>query len=61
MTFSQAKGIFGFENTSNIGQIGFPAVQAAPALPDTFPHMFGDNKARRQQRVVGLYAVCHAW
>ena len=24
--------------------VSFPAVQAAPALPDTFPHIFGENQ-----------------
>lgn len=28
----------------NIGKIAFPAVQAAPSFPDTFPHMFGTRK-----------------
>ena len=44
VTFNQAKGIFGFTGDSNIGQIGFPPVQAAPSFPDCFPHMFGMNK-----------------
>ncbi len=33
MTYSQARGIFGFNGESSIGQVGFPAVQVwAPAL-----------------------------
>jgi len=28
VTFSQARGIFGFTGESSIGQVGFPAVQA---------------------------------
>ncbi|KAI3424193.1 hypothetical protein D9Q98_009549 [Chlorella vulgaris] len=41
---NQVRGIFGFTQEDNIGKIAFPAVQAAPAFPDTFPHMFGDRK-----------------
>jgi len=47
VTFSQVRGIFGFENDANIGKIMFPAIQAAPAFADTFPHMFGTNKKIR--------------
>ena len=44
VTFNAARGIFGFSGESNIGQIGFPPTQAAPAFPDCFPHMFGAEK-----------------
>ena len=44
ITFNQVKGIFGFGDSTNIGMVSFPAVQAAPALPDTFPHIFGENQ-----------------
>ncbi|CAG9464959.1 unnamed protein product [Pedinophyceae sp. YPF-701] len=47
VTFNQTRGIFGFAGETNIGKIMFPAIQAAPALPDTFPHMFGSNKRVR--------------
>ena len=46
-TFNQARGIFGFVGDSSIGQIGFPPIQAAPAFPDSFPHMFGPGKKLR--------------
>eukprot|EP00615_Pteridomonas_danica_P006233 CAMPEP_0114359162 /NCGR_PEP_ID=MMETSP0101-20121206/22809_1 /TAXON_ID=38822 ORGANISM="Pteridomonas danica, Strain PT" /NCGR_SAMPLE_ID=MMETSP0101 /ASSEMBLY_ACC=CAM_ASM_000211 /LENGTH=691 /DNA_ID=CAMNT_0001502565 /DNA_START=46 /DNA_END=2118 /DNA_ORIENTATION=+ len=36
ITYSQAKGCFGFEGGSNIGQSAFPAIQAAPSFPSTF-------------------------
>ncbi|MBO5669268.1 MAG: tryptophan--tRNA ligase, partial [Candidatus Methanomethylophilaceae archaeon] len=35
ITFSTAKAIFGFENSTNIGQIFFTAIQAAPAFLGT--------------------------
>lgn len=40
-TYNQAKGIFGFTDSDNIGKHGFPAVQAAPAFSSSFPHIFG--------------------
>jgi len=43
VTFNQARGIFGFEGTQNIGQIGFPAIQAAPSFSSSFPAIFGDR------------------
>ena len=43
VTFNAARGIFGFSGESNIGQIGFPPTQAAPAFPDCFPHLFGGD------------------
>ncbi|CAL1540048.1 unnamed protein product [Lymnaea stagnalis] len=40
VTFNQAKGIFGFNESNNIGMIGFPAIQAAPSFSSAFPHIF---------------------
>jgi tryptophanyl-tRNA synthetase len=44
VTMNQVRGIFGFTPEDNIGKIAFPAVQAAPSFPDSFPHMFGQRK-----------------
>ena len=44
VTVNQAKGIFGFNDSDNIGKIAFPAVQAAPSFSTTFPHIFGGRK-----------------
>eukprot|EP00798_Chlamydomonas_sp_ICE-L_P031871 gene31871-7079_t len=41
---NQVKGIFGFTTEDYIGKIAFPATQAAPSFPDSFPHMFGTRK-----------------
>ena len=41
---NQVRGIFGFTMESNIGKIAFPAVQAAPSFPTSFPHMFGKRR-----------------
>jgi len=40
VTTNQVKGIFGFNETHNIGQIAFPAIQAAPSFSSSFPHIF---------------------
>ncbi len=44
VTFNQVKGIFGFNDSSNIGKIMFPAVQATPAFSSSFPFIFGESK-----------------
>ena len=41
VTFNQVKGIFGFNDSTNIGKIMFPAVQAAPSFSSSFPFIFG--------------------
>ena len=43
VTYSTAKGIFGFDDQSNIGKHSFPAIQAAPSFPNSFKHIFGDR------------------
>jgi tryptophanyl-tRNA synthetase len=40
------KGIFGFTEGDILAKIGFPAVQAAPALSTSFPFIFGDKKCQ---------------
>uniref|UniRef100_A0A7S1XAY3 Tryptophan--tRNA ligase, cytoplasmic n=1 Tax=Compsopogon caeruleus TaxID=31354 RepID=A0A7S1XAY3_9RHOD len=42
-TYNQLKGIFGFDDSDNIGKHGFPAVQAAPSFSSSFPSIFGPN------------------
>ena len=44
---NEVRGTFGFTPEHNIGKIAFPAVQAAPSFPDSFPHMFGERKDLR--------------
>lgn len=44
ITYNQIKALFGFNDSDNIGKIGFPAVQCAPCLSDSFPHIFGMRK-----------------
>jgi tryptophanyl-tRNA synthetase len=44
VTFNQVKGIFGFDDSSVIGKVAFPSVQATPALSTSFPHIFKGKK-----------------
>ncbi|CAH1999643.1 unnamed protein product [Acanthoscelides obtectus] len=44
VTFNQVKGIFGFDDSTVIGKIAFPAAQATPALSTSFPHIFNGKK-----------------
>lgn len=44
VTFNQVKGIFGFDESSSIGKIAFPAVQATPSFSEAFPHIFNGKK-----------------
>ncbi|CAK4067039.1 unnamed protein product [Aphanomyces euteiches] len=40
VTYNQVRGIFGFSGSDNIGKSAFPAVQACPSFPQTFPIPF---------------------
>lgn len=40
-TYNQAKAIFGFGESDNIGKSAFPAVQAAPSFSSSFPVVLG--------------------
>jgi len=44
VTTNTVNGIFGFDGTSNIGKIAFPAIQAAPSFPSSFPIVLGTGK-----------------
>lgn len=37
VTYNQARAIFGFNESSNIGKSSFPAIQAAPSFGTSFP------------------------
>ena len=61
VTMSTRKAIFGFSFDSNIGQMSFPAVQAAPCFPTSFPHMFGSRKAIRCLIPCAIDQVGRSW
>ncbi|KAF1742402.1 hypothetical protein MXB_17 [Myxobolus squamalis] len=39
---NQARSIFGFDESDNVGKYAFAAIQAAPAFSSSFPHLFKD-------------------
>jgi tryptophanyl-tRNA synthetase len=41
VTTNTVNGIFGFDGSSNIGKVAFPAIQAAPSFPSSFPIVLG--------------------
>merc|ERR1712232_87027 len=43
ITYNTAKGAFGFDGSSNIGQSASPAIQAAPSFPSSFSKPLGDD------------------
>ncbi len=43
VTLNQIKGIFGFNDSDNVGKFAFPPLQAAPAFSSSFPHIFGKD------------------
>ena len=65
VTLNQARGIFGFDDSSCIGKIGFPAIQAATAFSSSFPQIFNGKTnipalipcAIDQVKVVVAYVV----
>ena len=44
VTNNTINGIFGFDGSCNIGKIAFPAIQAAPSFPSSFPIVLGTSK-----------------
>jgi len=44
IVFVQVRGIFGFDNSTNIGKIMFPAIQAVPSFSSSFPFIFEGKK-----------------
>ncbi|KAH0536434.1 tryptophan--tRNA ligase [Glutinoglossum americanum] len=46
VTANQSKGIFGFDDSDNIGKIHFASIQAATSFATTFPHIFGPDQKR---------------
>lgn len=43
ITYNTARGAFGFQGESNIGQSAFPAIQAAPSFPSSFAIPLGND------------------
>jgi tryptophanyl-tRNA synthetase len=43
INMSTLKAIFGMDFSDNCGKAAYPAIQAAPCLSSTFPHIFGNK------------------
>lgn len=43
MTVTQSKGVFGFNDSDNVGMIHFAAVQSTPSFSNSFPQIFGER------------------
>eukprot|EP00934_Nitzschia_sp_Nitz4_P008003 Nitzschia sp. Nitz4//scaffold13_size275219//104102//106096//NITZ4_000865-RA/size275219-processed-gene-0.82-mRNA-1//1//CDS//3329535987//7993//frame0 len=48
VTTNTVTGIFGFEGSSNIGKVAFPAIQAAPSFASSFPTVLEANRQSQQ-------------
>lgn len=44
ITYNQAKAIFGFNDSTNIGKIHFGSIQGATSFASSFPHIFGPDE-----------------
>ncbi|EOO02602.1 putative tryptophanyl-trna synthetase protein [Phaeoacremonium minimum UCRPA7] len=49
ITLNQARAIFGFDDSSNVGKFFFGAVQGATSFANSFPHIFGTDSKRTQK------------
>jgi len=43
VTYNQARGAFGFDESDNIGKVSYPAIQACPAFSSSFPQIFNNR------------------
>ncbi|KAK4127588.1 tryptophanyl-tRNA synthetase [Parathielavia appendiculata] len=53
ITLNQARAIFGFNESSNIGRIHFGSIQGATSWASSFPHIFGED----EKETVGIPAL----
>uniref|UniRef100_A0A7S1Y256 tryptophan--tRNA ligase n=1 Tax=Grammatophora oceanica TaxID=210454 RepID=A0A7S1Y256_9STRA len=58
VTTNTVNGIFGFDGTSNIGKIAFPAVQAAPSFASSFPTVLGVGSDKRRDTEYACLIPC---
>lgn len=43
LPFNQVRGAFGFDNSTNVGRIFYPAIQCVAAFGSSYPEIWGDN------------------
>lgn len=44
VTYNQLKGCFGVDGSDNCGKVAYPAIQAAPTMSTSFPHIFDPKR-----------------
>jgi len=52
VTTNTVNGIFGFDGSSNIGKVAFPAIQAAPSFASSFPTVLQADHASPQMCLI---------
>ncbi|KAM5429882.1 tryptophan--tRNA ligase [Microsporum canis] len=52
LTFNQVRGAFGFNESTNIGRIMFPAVQCAAAFATSYPEIWADKPATERTKAI---------
>lgn len=57
VTFNQVRGTFGFDASTNIGFINFPAIQNTAAFASSFPELFGDDPSPTAPRNAKTAAI----
>ncbi|KAK2786290.1 hypothetical protein FQN52_007881 [Onygenales sp. PD_12] len=53
VTFNQVRGAFGFNDSTNIGRIMFPAVQCAAAFATSYPEIWSDKPSAERTKAIG--------
>lgn len=57
VTYNQLKGCFGVDGSDNCGKVAYPAIQAAPTMSTSFPHIF--DPKRKVTCLVPCGILCH--
>ncbi|KAH6899851.1 putative tryptophanyl-tRNA synthetase [Thelonectria olida] len=52
VTFNQVRGAFGFNESSNVGQIFFPSVQCVAAFATSYPEIWSDTPAKERTKAI---------
>ncbi|KAK2883376.1 hypothetical protein FQN49_000016 [Arthroderma sp. PD_2] len=52
LTYNQVRGAFGFNESTNIGRIMFPAVQCAAAFATSYPEIWADKPATERTKAM---------
>lgn len=53
VTFNQVRGAFGFNESTNIGRIMFPALQCVAAFATSYPEIWGHDPSKDRTKAMG--------